>query len=168
MRSFRIFRAWHPISTDQGVTLYSFGMPNARKENDCFVVYTSYDSNDYSLLDKNYEVLLSPEWESIDLMNHSFYSISQKDAEGKSMYGIFDAEKKQIVVPVLYDDIPAFNSPTALIQFRQSGYIGYMDDNFSVVIPPQFEEAEPFFEDYAPAKTNGKWSIIDREGKIVY
>lgn len=156
------------ISTDQGVTLYSFGMPNARKENDCFVVYTSYDSNDYSLLDKNYEVLLSPEWESIDLMNHSFYSISQKDAEGKSMYGIFDAEKKQIVVPVLYEDIPAYSSPTALIQFRQSGYIGYMDDDFSVVIPPQFEEAEPFFEDYAPAKTNGKWSIIDREGKIVY
>lgn len=156
------------ISTDTGVILYSFGKPNARKANDCFVVYTSYDSNDYSLLDNNYDVLLSPEWASIYSINNNLYSISKKDLNGKNKYGIFDVEKKQIVVPVLYDDISTYSRTTQLIRFQQLGYFGYMDYNFSVVIPPQFEEAEQFFENYAPVKMNGRWSIIDREGNIVY
>lgn len=44
---------------------------------------------------------------------------------------------------------------------------GYIDEAGSTVIHPQFEQARPFQEGLAAARTLGKWGFIDRSGDFV-
>ena len=51
---------------------------------------------------------------------------------------------------------------------RPSGGIwGFVDEHGEVVIAPQYENANPFSEDRALVKLNGKWGAIDIDGNVV-
>ena len=47
------------------------------------------------------------------------------------------------------------------------GKTGYIDRQYAMVIEPQFEEGHFFSEGYARVKVNGKWGLINPEGKVV-
>lgn len=44
---------------------------------------------------------------------------------------------------------------------------GYADDNDSIVIEPQFEDADFFYKGIAAAKKDGHWGFIDKTGNFV-
>lgn len=44
---------------------------------------------------------------------------------------------------------------------------GYIDDDGEFLWPDRYEEAGPFVDSLAPAKTAGKWGFIDRSGDFV-
>jgi hypothetical protein len=44
---------------------------------------------------------------------------------------------------------------------------GYVDTDFNVAIPFQFEDARPFHNGLAPVKQGGKWGFINKQGSMV-
>ena len=60
---------------------------------------------------------------------------------------------------------PSFYDGMAAIKVGKKW--GFIDANGNMVIPPQFEEVNPFSEGSAEVKSNGQWVHIDKTGKIV-
>ena len=55
-----------------------------------------------------------------------------------------------------------------LISFSLDGInYGYLNDSGEVKIEPIFKEANPFYNGYAIVKSNGKYGVIDKNGKFV-
>lgn len=52
-----------------------------------------------------------------------------------------------------------------LIVVKKAGKYGYVDENFNIVIPLQYEEAFSFINGVADVSINGKWIKIDKTGK---
>jgi hypothetical protein len=48
-----------------------------------------------------------------------------------------------------------------------NGRIGFVDKEGEVVIRPQYDLADNFFEGLAKVELNGKWGFIDKNGKFV-
>lgn len=54
-----------------------------------------------------------------------------------------------------------------LFPAKQNGLYGYIDGNGNMVIKPQFEDAEEFFEGLAAVELNDKYGFIDKRGNMV-
>jgi hypothetical protein len=59
-----------------------------------------------------------------------------------------------------------FSEGLALVQDAETYLFGYIDSSGSVVIRPQFDEANDFNEGFAAVYINGLWGFIDRTGAI--
>jgi serine/threonine protein kinase len=62
------------------------------------------------------------------------------------------------------------NSPVSdgrLIPYRKGERWGFSDSTKKIFIQTKFEKAEPFAEDLANVKNNGKWGYIDKNGNEV-
>ena len=44
---------------------------------------------------------------------------------------------------------------------------GYIDETGEMVIPPQFDQADCFHGGVAPVKKDGKWGVINKNGKLI-
>src|SRR5690348_2918687 len=53
------------------------------------------------------------------------------------------------------------------IPYRKGDLWGYATIDKSILITPQFEQAQLFYEGYAAVKKNGKWGYINKAGKMV-
>ena len=54
-----------------------------------------------------------------------------------------------------------------LFQFEEDGKIGFKNADSKIVIDPILESARKFSEGYAAVEINGKWGLIDKNGKYV-
>ena len=54
-----------------------------------------------------------------------------------------------------------------LARVKQNNKYGYIDKTGKIVIQPQFDEANAFYEGLASVEKNKKWGYIDKTGKIV-
>lgn len=54
-----------------------------------------------------------------------------------------------------------------LVPFRKGDMWGYVDINKTIVIPIQYEWAEPFSEGLAAVKQNGRFGFINKRGEVV-
>ena len=54
-----------------------------------------------------------------------------------------------------------------LVRVKQNDKVGFIDKAGRQVIPPRYENAQPFSEGLAAVKIEGKYGYIDRSGKMV-
>lgn len=54
-----------------------------------------------------------------------------------------------------------------LIPFRKGDKWGFCDVNKTIIIPIQYEWAEPFSEGLAAVKKNGRFGFINKQGKVI-
>ncbi|MCI2236209.1 WG repeat-containing protein [Helicobacter sp. CaF467b] len=52
-------------------------------------------------------------------------------------------------------------------RIKLNGKWGFMDKNGEIILKPQFDYANSFYEGLAPVELNKKWGLIDKSGKIV-
>ncbi len=55
----------------------------------------------------------------------------------------------------------------SLIPYRKGDLWGYASPDKSIIIKPEYEEAQRFYEGFAAVKKGGKFGYIDKEGKVV-
>jgi hypothetical protein len=95
-----------------------------------------------------------------------------------NVWGFIDENGKVVIEPQYQAvvDYPRFMNGLALVIKRgEKGLRGYIDKSGKVVIPFQYYMAMHFYDDitttYSPAAADGssqlKWSIIDKEGKVL-
>jgi hypothetical protein len=58
-------------------------------------------------------------------------------------------------------------SEPSLILIRENGKLGYINSAGKVIIRPQYNKADEFYEGLARVQTGGKWGYIDATGKVV-
>lgn len=77
--------------------------------------------------------------------------------------------KKLLLILFLACTVPAFaqEPDMNLIPYRQDGLWGYANPAKSIIIKPEFEEAEFFHEGFAVVKKGGKYGYINTVGKVV-
>ena len=65
--------------------------------------------------------------------------------------------------------VPVFgqNADMSLIPYRQGNLWGYADPDKQLVIKPEYDEANPFYEGYASVKKGEKYGYINKAGKVV-
>src|SRR5262249_52513997 len=54
-----------------------------------------------------------------------------------------------------------------LFLIEQNGKYGYIDKTGKLVIKPQFDDADRFFDAFAAVQIGEKWGFIDKSGKVV-
>jgi hypothetical protein len=95
-----------------------------------------------------------------------------------NVWGFIDENGKVVIEPQYQAvvDYPRFMNGLALVIKRgEEGLRGYIDKSGKVVIPFQYYMAMHFYDDvtttYSPASADGssqlRWSIIDKEGKVL-
>ena len=60
-----------------------------------------------------------------------------------------------------------FSDGMAAVKIKGTGKWGFLNQTFSIVIPPSYQEVGDFSENVAPAKLNDKWGVIDKQGKVL-
>lgn len=77
--------------------------------------------------------------------------------------------KKLMFILFLVISIPVFaqDPDMSLIPYRQGDLWGYADPEKNIVIKPQFDEAEFFYEGFAVVKKGTKYGYINKAGKVV-
>jgi len=80
-------------------------------------------------------------------------------------------------IPVNYDLKDRWNPPEGVVArgrvsegkvaISLNGKLGYADRDGNVIVQPQFEHAEPFYEDRAAVCKQGRWGYINPEGELV-
>jgi hypothetical protein len=65
--------------------------------------------------------------------------------------------------------IPVFaqEPDMSLIPYRKGNLWGYASQDKSIVVTPEYEEANLFYEGFAVVKKGGKYGYINKEGKVV-
>jgi hypothetical protein len=80
-------------------------------------------------------------------------------------YGVIDKKYKEIL-QCKYDTIGAFKDNMCVI--CENGLIGYMDDQYNVVIEPKYKTGTDFYNGKAIVKsTDEEYLLIDKQGNIM-
>lgn len=65
------------------------------------------------------------------------------------------------------EDTRGFTMSGEMAAVQQKGRWGFMDNQGTMVIEPQYEDARSFCNGYAAVKQEGKWGFVDEQGKMV-
>lgn len=85
--------------------------------------------------------------------------------EKNGLYHMLDAAGNEVTAAE-YQGADVFRSAT-YAAVKISGRWGFIDQDGTVVIEPQYEEARSFANGLAAVKQKGKWGFIDQNGKMV-
>jgi len=88
--------------------------------------------------------------------------------EKNKLFGLQDANGKVITKPI-YAQIEPFYEGLAIVKMVNKGInsYGYLAQNGTLSIPPQFAGAKQFSDGKAAVNLKGKWGYIDKTGKMV-
>ena len=81
-------------------------------------------------------------------------------------YGILRKDFAELVPPI-YEEIGGGFQKGNPQMVKKDGLCGYIDENGTIVIPPQFEKADMFRGGMAVVKQNGKYGCINIRGEFV-
>ncbi|SIR25414.1 WG repeat-containing protein [Maribacter ulvicola] len=133
-------------------------------------IYTRKDFNGYfienenykhGLLDKNFNILLKPEYDKIGAFNNGFAYIKK---DGK--YGFIN-EAGKIIIPLMYANVNDFSEGVAPVNFN--GKWGFINHKNEIKIDFKFEvpNLEPFYDGMAAYGTKfGECGYINRNGEV--
>ena len=140
-----------------------------------FVIQNIYsEANGYSK-EQLAAVKLNSKWGFIDLVGKiiipieydkvTFFINNNCGVRRNGLWGYVD-KSNTLFIPFQYDDAEPFFCELALV--KKDGTYGYINKNDEIKIPFQFTKAFSFYESdrLAYVKFNGRWTHINKEGKI--
>lgn len=99
-----------------------------------------------------------------------YFDIKKNNIEGlacvskNGLWGFVNISN-EIVVPLIFEDVFAFNE--GLAQVKYDGKWGFVDKTGYIAIKPQYESVSKFVEGYAGVEVNGKFGFINRQGELI-
>ena len=102
----------------------------------------------------------------VGTQDYEWRSSADVPVKKDGMWGIYNLEKREIVVPCKYERIYRNNDSGYI--YETSGKYGYIDHEGKVIIEAKYDQCEPFIDGVAFVKLEDNWGIIDREGKQIY
>jgi len=80
----------------------------------------------------------------------------------EEVWYFIDKEGKELTNPVNYRVVKKFSDGLTKVQKGEKW--GYIDENFRIVIPPEFDAGKDYTEGVISVKSGDKWGYIDRNG----
>ena len=102
------------------------------------------------------------------LLNYPFHEGVAFIQTEKDRWYLLDKEGSKKELPAEYDFTRRRYSNGLTVVKDKSGKSGYMDKDFNLVIPCQFDSAKTFVGKYAAAVHQGKDVVVDAKGKIYF
>jgi hypothetical protein len=128
-------------------------------------------SDGYAMIKQNGELaIINPKGEKI-LIPESNYSVQKYVIEGMLAYrckhgdGFYHMKNAEYKAPK-YAFVCPYAEGMASFKDKQSGLFGFIDKKGKIKIQAQFEAVGKFNESRCPVRYNGKWTIIDKSGKL--
>ena len=101
------------------------------------------------------------------ISNTVFWAIENDSETGWDMLGILDDYAGDILLaPKPFEFPPSFRDGIASRR-EENGLRGFINFKGRWVIPPIYEDFFPMRDGFIPARKDGKWGIIDRNGEVV-
>lgn len=120
----------------------------------------------WGFCDQQKNIVIQPQYKRIDFFRDGLARVLSADND---RYGIIN-EKGETIVPFEYPSIQTLGIYAKdRIYFQKDKKYGYFNGKGEVVVEPQYEFAYSFLRDSpnTPAKKNGKYGIIDKNGEVV-
>lgn len=86
--------------------------------------------------------------------------------EDYSIIGFINKSGETVIEPQFLNSGTRFNEGLAVVNYPH-GKAGYINHEGAIVIPMQFEMAQPFSDGLAAVRVESKWGYIDKTGKFV-
>jgi len=117
-------------------------------------------NNKWGFIDLKGKVIIPIEYDKV-----TFFINNTCGVRKNGMWGYID-NSNNLFIPFQYEDAEPFFCELALV--KKGGMFGYISKNNEVKIPFQYSKAFSFYETdrLAYVKFNGKWTHINKEGKI--
>ena len=80
--------------------------------------------------------------------------------------GFINKSGEMVIEPQFLNSGPRFYEGLAVVSYPH-GKAGYINHEGAIVIPMQFEMAQPFSDGLAAVRVDSKWGYIDKTGKFV-
>lgn len=120
------------------------------------------ENNLWGLINNKYEVVIKPQYESMNLLSCSLIKVSLNNN-----YFFIDTKNNQYLNQIknkyVYND--QFNDGYIVVNYKNK--IGCMNDFFEVYFLKKFEYLSDFEDEYAIFKKNNKFGVIKYNGKIL-
>lgn len=133
---------------------------------------TNFDSNGIAIMndeDFNDQAIdtmgrvVIPFCYSISGFNKGLYAVKKTRDD---FYVLVDS-KNNIRRSTKYTWLTCSSDNLKIWRIIENGKIGYIDENFNVVIKCIYEDGSIYYTDLIPVKLNGKWGVVDLKGKVV-
>lgn len=120
----------------------------------------------WGFIDKTGKLVIAPQFQRTYFFSEGLARVTVNQGTGWSG-GFIDKTGKVVIGPQLPWFWAANKFSEGLAQIGMEGGRGFVDKAGTMVIPPQFKEAQDFSEGLAAVKVNGKWGFIDKTGTMV-
>lgn len=115
----------------------------------------------YGLLNLQGKEILAINYDEIGNFYNGLARVKQNN-----LYGMINQQGK-LIIPIQYQEIGDFDNGTSgLAQIRQAGKYGYVNAQAKEVIPAIYDSVRFFNDGLIAAKRDGKWGVINHQGKI--
>lgn len=118
----------------------------------------------YGFIDKKGNLVIPIQFDMVGDFHEGLAVFGNGDWDNR-MYGYID-KKGKIVISPQFKEADDFNEGLAPV-WSSNDLAGYIDKDGKLAIPYQFENANVFKGGWAPVRTNGKWGLIDKNGKTI-
>lgn len=106
-------------------------------------------------------IVYPPEYKSAGVFRNGIARVQTKEG-----YGYIAMTRREFFASNL-ESARDFSDGMAAVKIKGTGKWGFLNQAFSIAIPPAYQEVGDFSENVAPAKLNGKWGVIDKQGKVL-
>ncbi|MDI9859553.1 WG repeat-containing protein [Flectobacillus roseus] len=138
-----------------------------------FILVRCSETQKCSLLNRNLEALVSPEFDSLIPLDSNYlkvynfcfkktYKLPRKQWSSENVYilhGVYSISDQRLTVPLEYDWIEDMNE--GFVRVSSGGKLGYVKYSGEPVTPIIFEAVKIVFKNRAWVKLDNKWGIID-------
>ncbi|HRZ42962.1 MAG TPA: WG repeat-containing protein [Bacteroidales bacterium] len=116
------------------------------------------------------EVLMPPSFDSWKKIGHPdlicVYTNYDLWVTERTRFGLYDLKQKKLVTELVYNEIDD-KYMEGMLAFAKDGKVGYFDSTGKVAIEPLFDKGYQFNHGVAVVQNEGKYMLINSEGKII-
>ena len=124
------------------------------------------DYKGYGIVDRHFNLVLPCEYYIVYCSGFATDELIPV-AYDKKQYGIYNAYKREFVVPCEYEEL-GYAYYEGYISAMKNGKLGYLDESGKVVIPFSYDSASDFSEGFAVVERYGKYGYVDRYGNDTF
>lgn len=128
----------------------------------------------FRLIDRQGRPLIDlPAYAQVSPFQEGLAQVLVMDDDGVSSRRTLTTRKKGYIdlygdeaIPPRYYEASDFREGLAAVALTPTSRYGYIDAHGGTVLLPAYEEAQPFSEGLAAVRKDGRWSFIDKKGKV--